>query len=61
VVDEGKETRNADSIVESKVIYYLEQCGLGVLFFLPLSSINMLSHQQNIINNTPSIPERINF
>jgi len=23
-------THNADSIIESKVIYYLEQCGLGV-------------------------------
>ena len=23
-------TRNANSIIESKVIYYLEQCGLGV-------------------------------
>jgi len=25
-----KSTHNADSIIESKVIYYLEQCGLGV-------------------------------
>jgi len=25
-----KGTHNADSIMESKVIYYLEQCGLGV-------------------------------
>ena len=25
-----KGTHNADSIIESKVIYYLEQCGLGV-------------------------------
>jgi len=25
-------THNADSIIESKVIYFLEQCGLGVLF-----------------------------
>ena len=25
-----QDTHNADSIIESKVIYYLEQCGLGV-------------------------------
>jgi hypothetical protein len=25
-----KGTHNADSIIDSKVIYYLEQCGLGV-------------------------------
>ena len=25
-----KGTHNTDSIMESKVIYYLEQCGLGV-------------------------------
>jgi len=25
-----KGTHNADSIIESKVIYYLEQCGFGV-------------------------------
>jgi len=50
-------THNADSIMESKAIYYLEQCGLGVkirlgvLFFLSLSSINIVPHQQNTINN----------
>ena len=47
----SKGTHNTNSIIEFKVIYYLEQCGLGVLFFLPLSSINMLPHQQNTINN----------
>jgi hypothetical protein len=26
----AKGTHNTDSIIESKVIYYLEQCGLGV-------------------------------
>jgi len=44
-------THNADSTIESKVIYYLEQYELGVLFFLPLSLINMLPLQQNTINN----------
>ena len=30
-VEDGlKGTHNADSIIESKVIYYLEQCGLRV-------------------------------
>jgi len=28
--DFDKDTHNADSIVESKVIYYLEQCALKV-------------------------------
>ena len=27
---ENKSTHNADSIIESKVIYYFEQCGLRV-------------------------------
>jgi hypothetical protein len=31
-----KGTHKADSIIESKIIYYLEQCGLGVLFFFYL-------------------------
>jgi len=29
-VTPAKGTHNTDSIIESKVIYYLEQCGLGV-------------------------------
>ena len=27
---DSKSTHNADSIIESKIIYYLEQCGLRV-------------------------------
>ena len=30
VIGSYQGTHNADSIIESKVIYYLEQCGLGV-------------------------------
>ena len=30
VIVPAKGTHNTDSIMESKVIYYLEQCGFGV-------------------------------
>ena len=48
-----------DSITESKTLSYIllklfitsNNVDLESYFFLPLSSINMLPHQQNTINN----------
>jgi hypothetical protein len=36
--------------IESKIIYYLEKCRLGVLLFSSLSSIHIVTHEQSTIN-----------